>query len=316
MPTLIHSLLYSLSITAPIFVVIGLGAWLRHTEFINDNFVEVSSRLVFNITIPILLFLSISRTSIDQAANLPLIGVGLLGTLLAYLLLELLATHLVADKKDRGVVVQGGFRANTFIIGLAYCVNAYGDAVLGVASLYVGLLGVLHNVLTVVTLNRSLGYSGDAISTIKDIVSNPLIISILLALIFSALPFELPSLVVNSGEYFSRMTVPLALLCAGAGLNFRALRKENSKAALAACFKLIVVPLLLIGLGIAMGFRGQDLGVLALMSSAPTAAASFIMVRSMGGNAGLAANIIVLTTLASLLTTSLIMFLLRGLGLL
>jgi hypothetical protein len=51
------------------------------------------------------------------------------------------------------------------------------------------------------------------------------------------------------------------------------------------------------------------------MSSAPTAAASYVMVRAMGGNATLAANIIVLTTLGSLVTTSLIMFLLRGFAL-
>jgi hypothetical protein len=51
------------------------------------------------------------------------------------------------------------------------------------------------------------------------------------------------------------------------------------------------------------------------MSSAPTAAASYVMVRAMGGNAVLAANIVVLTTLGSILTTSLGITVLRGMGL-
>jgi predicted permease len=57
------------------------------------------------------------------------------------------------------------------------------------------------------------------------------------------------------------------------------------------------------------------LGILLLMWSAPTAAASYVMVRAMGGNAALAPNIIALTTLGSLATTSVGIVLLRNLGL-
>ncbi len=71
---------------------------------------------------------------------------------------------------------------------------------------------------------------------------------------------------------------------------------------LAAAGKLLLVPLLFVGGGVAWGFRGMELGILLLMSSAPTAAASYVMVRAMGGNAALAANIIALTTLGSLFT--------------
>ena len=58
----------------------------------------------------------------------------------------------------------------------------------------------------------------------------------------------------------------------------------------------------------------MDLGILFLLSASPTAAASYVMTRAMGGNAGLAANIIVLTTLGSILGSSLGITLLRGMG--
>jgi predicted permease len=51
------------------------------------------------------------------------------------------------------------------------------------------------------------------------------------------------------------------------------------------------------------------------MWSAPTAAASYVMVRAMGGNAALAANIIALTTLGSLVNTSVGVVVLRSLRL-
>jgi malonate transporter len=315
MHALLESFYYSFSITGPIFLVLALGVYLSRVQIINDNFVEIGSKLVFNITLPALLFISISRTNISQSANISLVVFGLVATLVVYLMLELLARWLVAKREDRGVVVQGGFRSNMGIIGLAYCVNAYGDSGLVAASLYLALVTILFNILAVITLNRSLHRAGGLAATLKGIVRNPLIISIVAALPFAAMEWTLPSLLLRSGEYFAQMTLPLALLCTGASLNFRALRADLGSALVSAVCKLLVVPVLLIAGGAALGFRGLELGVLALMSSAPTAAASYIMVRAMAGNAALAANIIVLTTVGSLFTTSVIMFILHGMAL-
>ena len=64
-----------------------------------------------------------------------------------------------------------------------------------------------------------------------------------------------------------------------------------------------------------MGFRGQELGVLFLMSASPTAAASYPMVQAMGLNYHLAAAIIAATSLGSIISSTLGIFLLRTLGL-
>ncbi|MEX1664641.1 AEC family transporter [Zhongshania arctica] len=316
MQTFLQSLSYSFSITGPIFVVLALGVYLNRAQIINDNFIEIGSKLVFNITLPALLFISISQTSIAESANLKLVLFGLVATFAVYLMLELVARWLIPRREDRGVVVQGGFRSNMGIIGLAYCVNAYGGPGLVAASLYLALVTILYNILAVITLNRSMNRAGGVAKTLKDIARNPIILSIVAALPFATMAWPLPSLLLRSGEYFAQMTLPLALLCTGASLNFKALRADLNSALVSAICKLMVVPILLISGGIALGFRGMDLGVLALMSSAPTAAASYIMVRAMAGNAALAANIIVMTTLGSLFSTSLIMFVLHGLGLL
>jgi len=315
MSDLLATLAFSLSITGPIFVVLALGVFLNQRRLINDNFVDIGAKLVFNVTLPSLLFISIAQTSIADAANPSLLAVGLLGTLGVYLLLELIAARLVQPRQERGVVVQGGFRSNMGIIGLAYCVNAYGDAGLVAASLYLALVTILFNVLSVITLSRSLNRGGGIAATLQGIARNPLIIGILLALPFAWSGVQLPAILIRTGEYFAHMTLPLALLCTGASLNFGALRNGFSNALIATLCKLILVPVTITGAGAAVGLRGIDLGVLLLMASAPTAAASYVMVRAMGGNAALAANIIVLTTLGSLLTTSLGVSLLRALEL-
>ncbi len=308
-------LVFSFSVTGPIFLIIVLGVFFMRIGLINDAFVEVGSRLVFNVALPVLLFTSISKTRFEDAANVDVVLFGAAATLIAFILLEIAAKRLVSEPSERGIVVQGSFRSNMGIIGLAYCVNAYGNSGLAAASLYLAFVTMLYNVLSVITLNRSLDKHKGLVSVVKSIVTNPIIISIVLALLVSWLGINLPGLVLQSSQYFANMTLPLALLCSGASLNFKAMQSSLKATMTASVFKLIVLPVAFVIGGYLMGFRGMDLGLLLLMTTAPTAAASYVMVRAMGGNATLAANIIVVTTLGSILTTSIGIMVLKGYGL-
>ncbi|MEY4139613.1 MAG: hypothetical protein RLZZ371_1795 [Pseudomonadota bacterium] len=204
---------FSLSVTGPIFVILGLGVWLKRVGMINDAFVEVGSRLVFMVTLPALLFISVSKTRMDESVNFALIGFALVSTLMVWVGSELLARLVVLEPRDRGVVVQGAFRSNLGIIGLAYCVNAYGHAGLVAASFYVGLVTILYNVLSVISLSRSLHGRQSMGRLLRTVALNPLIIGIVLALPISISGFQLPKILIQSGEYFANMTLPLALLC-------------------------------------------------------------------------------------------------------
>lgn len=310
-----NTVLFSFAVTGPIFLLLGLGAWLVRLRAVNDNFVEVGSRLVFTWALPALLFVSIAKTSISATTNLELIAYGLVAMLVLFVLTEWAVTALVQPPEDRGVVVQGIFRSNMAIIGLAYCVNAYGEVALAAASLYVGILSILFNILGVITLSRSLHKHQGVGRMLRNIVTNPLIIGIVLALPFAWWDVRPPALVMKAGETLADMTLPLALLCTGASLDFHTLKQEFSNTMLASLSKLVAIPFLFTLGGWWWGFRGMDLGILLLMSSAPTAAASYVMARAMGGNATLAANTVALTTLGSLLTTSVGIVVLQGRGL-
>ncbi len=312
MSNFLATLEFSFSITGPIFIVLALGVYLAKIKLINDNFIEIGSNLVFKVTLPALLFVSICKTDLAHVANASLIIYAAIATVVVFLLLEVAAHYLINPVEERGIFVQGAFRSNMGIIGLAYCINAYGEAGLVASSLYLGLITILFNVLSVITLSRSLHKGKGIGNTIKGIATNPLIIGIVLALPIAWAKIEMPDIVLSTGEYFAKMTLPLALLCTGGSLDFQALKYDFHKAMLSAVAKIAVVPFLITLGGFLLGFRGINLGVLFLMSSAPTAAASYVMVRAMGGNAALAANIIVLTVIGSLLTTSLGVTLLRS----
>jgi hypothetical protein len=315
MSVFLSNLAFALSVTGPIILVLSLGVYLKLIKLINDSFIDISSKLVFNVTLPALLFIVVSEARFEETANLGLVVAGVLGTIITLVLMEVVATFAIKPPEERGVVVQGAFRSNMGIVGLAYTVNAYGDAGLAASPIYIALITILYNILSVITLNRSLHQHNSVMNAIKGIVTNPLIIGIMAALPFSYFSIEIPAVPMKAANYIAQITLPLALLCAGGSLSLAAMRSEPFNAAVATVGKVMISPLIVTTLAGLFGFRGLELGMVFLMASSPSAAAGYIMVRAMGGNSTLAANIIVLSTFGSIIFTSLGLTILRGYGL-
>ncbi|WMC10286.1 AEC family transporter [Oceanimonas pelagia] len=316
MTALADSLLFSLSITGPICLLLLLGFFLRRTQMMNEGFIDGASKLVFNITLPILLFTSIVSADLSQMASPALIVYGIAATLGAFIVLEWLATRLTAEKALRGILVQGAFRANMGIVGLAYVHNAYGSQGVAAMAFYVACLTILFNILAVITLSRSLSNDPQVRPgpIALGIVKNPLIIGIVAALPFALCSWPVPEILMKTGQSLAQMTLPLALLCTGASLNLKSGREDTGLLPAITLLRLILLPgAITLGAWV-IGFEGAELTMLFLINASPTAAASYVMVRAMGGNAVLAANIIAVTTLGSLLTTSLGATLLGALG--
>ena len=153
-------------------------------------------------------------------------------------------------------------------------------------------------------------------SQIKGIAKNPLIIAIVIALPFSYFDWQLPVLLTTTGEYFAQLTLPLALLCTGASLQFRSFSADWFNISLSSLSKCVFYPAVMVGVAYAAGLRGMPLGIVLLMTIAPTAAASYVMVRTLGGDYRLAASIIAITTVLSLPLTIVAFDFLSGQGLL
>ncbi|WP_026375152.1 AEC family transporter [Aestuariibacter salexigens] len=300
MASFLEQLSFSFGVTGPVLALLLIGYFLKKIRFINDTFVEVGTKLVFNVTLPALLFITISRVEFSQAANSTMLIAGLIATAVMLLIMLVAALVFINTDVERGVVIHAGYRANMGVIGLAFCVNAYGDKGLAIVSLYLAILTMLYNVIAVVLLNHFFHAQRALWPSIVGIVKNPLIIGIMLALPVSYFQIPLPQLVVQTGQYFANMTLPLALLCTGATLSFVRLKLDLSVAGIAVIGKCIVAPVVTTLIAYGLGLRDAQLGVVFLMAAAPTAVASYVMVRSMGGNASLAANAVALSTLVSI----------------
>ncbi len=296
-------------------MIVLVGLVLRRAGLITEPFLQVSSRLVFSICLPVLLFTTIVRLDLSETFSLKAVIFTLVATLLIFGL-SWLASFLTWPRVDRGVVTQGCFRSNLGVIGIALAANAYGDQGLAIASLLMASLTIAFNVLSVIVLSYYQSEQRpDAGQLVQDVIRNPLIVAIVIAALLASFSIPVPEVLVSAGGYLGSMALPLALLGTGAGLSLRALRQSGRATLLVAAMKTMILPAVVVGLALVAGFQGVELGVIFLLFVSPTATASYAMVRAMGGNDVLTANLISATTLVSIATCSIGLVLLKSVSL-
>lgn len=304
----------TLGVTAPVFVMLFIGIALKRLGWIDAAFIQTASALVFNATMPALLFISIIKADLDAALQ---------PNLLIYYVIATVTTFFLAwawalwrcPSADRGVYVQGAFRGNNGIVGLALATSLYGDYGLSLGGVLAGVVILLYNSLSALILAiYSPGARASAGSILLSILRNPLIIGVTAAIPFAYWQIPLPDWLMTSGQYFAQMTLPLALICIGGTLSLSVLRESSGMAISASLMKMVWLPALATAGAWLAGFRGAELGILFLYFASPTASASFVMARAVNANHQLAAIIIVITTLMAALSINLGLLLLGWLG--
>ncbi|RCV92016.1 AEC family transporter [Billgrantia montanilacus] len=305
----------TLEVTLPVFVMVFIGLGLKRAGWIDQPFINTASLLVFKGTMPMLIFLSIIKADLDATLNPLLLGFFALATLGNFLFSWGWAI-LRVPHADRGVYVQGAFRGNCGIVGLALAAGMYGDYGLSAGGLLLGVVILTYNAFSVIALATYQPHQRtNWRSIVKYIARNPLILAVVVAVPVAALELRLPGWLMTSGEYFASLTLPLALICIGATLSLGSIRASGRLATGASLMKMVTIPILATSAAWLVGFQGRELGVLFLFFASPTAAAAFVMAKAMGGNAVLTANIIAMTTLMASVTITLGVFGLRLAGL-
>ena len=302
--------LQTLSVTAPVFAMLFLGVALKRVGWIDAAFVNTASALVFRGTMPTLLFISILKADLNAALQPALIGYFVLATAVTFALAWGWALWR-CPLEDRGIYVQGAFRGNNGIVGLALAGSLYGDYGLSVGGVLAGVVILVYNSLSAVVLAiYSPGERPGARVILLSIARNPLIIGVVAAMPFAYWQIALPGWLLTSGQYFAQMTLPLALICIGATLSLASLRDSSGTALSSSLMKMVWLPAIATLVARLLGFQGAELGILFLYFASPTAAASYVMARAVNANHQLAATIIVISTLMAALSINAGLFLL------
>jgi Predicted permeases len=322
---LLDNILFSANAVIPIFVLFTVGYLLKQKNFFTEPFLAVADKLVFKIALPCLLFsqVAFAKKSERQPEDLSVIWFCIVFILITCLIPALVFPLFMKNCAVRGAFIQGVYRSNFAILGIPLANSLFGSAGTRIAAIMLAIVIPLYNVLAVwlLTVNdpckleKNSSAFHNMLEVLKGIVKNPLIISIVLALPFYLFSLTLPNMIKQSITYFADISTPLALLTIGANFNFSSLKGRVGLALCATFLKTAAVPAVYVTIAALLGFRGVHLGIIYIVFGSPTAVSSYIMAKNMNSDYQLAGQIVLLTTLFSILTVFCGSFLLRTTGL-
>ena len=281
-----------------------LGVGFRRLGILKPNVINRVSRFSFLIALPFVLFVGAAQVDYAGLGNATYLLAAIASTLLTLVLSWLYGRWRDFPRHHLGIFVQGAFRSNLAVVGVALCISAYGDRGLVLAALPVAVMTVLYNILAVWVLDSTLGNRSSAATIIAGMIRNPLIIGIVAGSLVSIAGIILPSPAMVLSGGISTYFIPVLLVCIGGSIRLSGLTALGTLTWEACAWRLLVSPALAVGTALILGVSGDALGVLFLLLASPGAAASFVMVVAARGDGTLAANIIVLTTLFSLVTVT------------
>lgn len=311
------NLIFSLNATVPIFLLMVLGFILNKLGLIDDVFASKMNKFVFLVPLPVLLFEDLSTVNFSQAWNLKFVLFCFAVTLIC-IIIAALVSFLWRDKSIQGEFIQASYRSSAALLGIAFIQNIYGDA--GMAPLMIIGSVPLYNIMAVVVLSffqpeRKKLDKEVWMSTLKGIVTNPIILGIVAGLVWSALKLPMPSILEKTVSDIGATATPLGLMAMGASFDLKKAFGKAKPAVTASVMKLVLFAALFLPLAVWMGFRKEELVAILVMLSSATTVSCYVMARNMGHEGVLTSSVVMLTTLFSAFTLTGWLYILRSMGL-
>lgn len=311
-----ENIVLSFNVIAPLFFLMVAGYCLTNfTGLMDKIFLKKANALVFKVFLPCMLFKNIYQNNIREQfqGKLCLLAAGSL--LALFLLLCIIIPRVVKRPEQQGVVIQGIFRSNYVIFGVAVVENMYGSGASVTAAILSAILVPMYNFLAVIALTLYGGKKEQNLEKVLlQILKNPLIISSVLGIIFSFTGLRLPAAAETTVSDLAKLATPLAFLILGGDFDFSRVRGNLKIAGWVMFIKLVVLPAVFVPIVVSMGYRNADLLAAVLAYQTPVAVSSYIMAEQAGADGQLAGQLVVFSSALSIITLFITIFTLRQLG--
>jgi len=265
------------------------------------------SKFVFNIAVPALLFDTMSRFSslppVDARLLIAFFGscviVFIAGRLLAWKLFKL-------DGVAQSVFALGGIYSNNVFLGIPLAKMTLGEEALPPVALVIAfnalLLWTLVTISTEWARHGSLSMKGFA-KTAKNVLTNPIVASILLGLLYDATGLPLPALLKMPLQMTSQAAAPMALIVLGMGLAEYGIKEGWQQSVVITSLKLIMQPLVVWMLARALGLPKMETQAIVMLASISVAVNVYLMADQFKTMKAPIASSMVLSTLLAAITT-------------
>ncbi len=296
-----HSILLSLF---PLIALILSGYVLKRTAFLNDGFWVGAEKLNYYVLFPAMLFGNLAAADIHFAMVKSIVM--MLSIMLLMVMLALYGLKVILNIRPArfGVMVQSNIRFNTYM-GLAIVAALFQQQGMTLFAILLAVSIPVVNVLSVLAFTEKDGMKLNTI--LLSLLKNPLIMSCIVGIAFNLSELTLWQGAHAYLQQLALCSLPLGLMCVGAALQFLALKKDLKPLLINTFSRLMLIPLIALLIVKWLGFTELETQVFVLYFALPTASASYILSKVLGGDSQLMAGIISLQTLCAAVTLPIIL---------
>ena len=296
-------ILISAKAILPLFAFMMLGFWIKKRDLLSETATRQINILVFRFFLPIMCAETIYKANLREDVELLPVLMVTFGIIGIFLISWLIVPRFIKDKTQIPVMIQGIYKSNYAILGIPIAISIYGAENIGVVSVIAVILVPLNNALSAFIFERYTGKATSGSKLVLNIIRNPLVLGSLAGLILNLTGIVIPDWILSG--IFSKlgaMATPLSMIALGASFVFSQIRTYRRPLFWACLAKLVFVPALIIPLSIILGARGAGLVGITIYAASPNAVNSYSTAVAMGGDADLANEIVVMTSLLSMIT--------------
>ena len=288
---------------APLFVFMMLGYYFKKKNYLSPSSTKQINILVFRYFLSIMCAETIYKANLREDVELLPVLVVAIGIIGIFLISWLIIPRFVKDKTQIPVMIQGIYKSNYAILGIPIAQSICGADNIGIVSVIAVILVPLNNCISAFIFEK---YTGNATSVPKlllNIIKNPLVVGSLIGLILNLTGVRIPSWIMTGiVAKLGALATPLSMIALGASFEFSQIGKYKTMLTWAVIAKLLIVPGIIIPVAILLGIRSVALVGVMIYAAAPNAVNSYSTAVAMGGDADLANEIVVMTSLLSMLT--------------
>lgn len=310
----LEMVLLGLNVVVPLFIVMLVGYTAKLAGLINDSGVGATNRILFWIFLPSILFVSVYETDLAEAFDPGLILYSVIGTTLIFFISMVLVPRFEKVRNRCGVIIQALIRGNEVYFGFPVLISLIGAEYLGAMSIVIVFVVICFNAYSIIALEYFLDEKVDTRKLIRRVVTNPMILSTLAAVLLSLAEIQIPSMIMSGISSLSQVASPFALFLLGASFNLVSIEKYFKEVMWVSLLRLIVIPGIVVVTTIWMGFSSTDTVILFVTFGVPTAVAGYSMAREMKADYELASQFVVFTSLFSLISIFLWTIVLQYIG--
>ncbi|WP_421724018.1 AEC family transporter [Bauldia sp.] len=301
----------------PVFGIMVTGYVVARLGILPETTGAVLIQFVYYVAIPALLFVVIAQEDLRNLFNPPFVvafGASVVGVFVLVLLGALVWRGTGLASATMVATISVG--SNTAIIGLPLLHSLFGHKALllaAIASIIVVLLFLVQVLLLEFAELEAPDNKQSLLIHVRNTLLNPIILSTVLGVAYAVAPIDLPKIVADYMDLLGSALTPCALFAIGMSINPRAVLKSEGAVAFASIVKLVLLPVLVLGVAWVMNLDPL-LAVAAVIAAAlPTAKSEFIFAEQYHQSEDLVAGTISLTTAASVITLIVWLFILSHL---